>query len=474
MMGTAKTGTGGGGLNKDELQANIMSVEFLDRTGNVFVNTICMYVNIPDNSKYIDGTTIKSDYLLGRVVKCKVKFNRRGNHNFKIRLNTGVKNIIYTNSEKTRNPNFKYHEQDIQFTTDSNGEKIVEDNRLVVSPAGGDIFALSVTDETNKTVYTTGRVMCMRGMYFVELKMKGLTTTPSSLDRFRKEYEKHYIYFSKLQDAEIPFMENIGAGNDTSLFLQNVQSEYNISQGPAKKPYCIAVAYTGHLAVKEIKEISQIVTVGGINPVNIAIQDTTTNKNYPLWDKIVSGEDWFIDCNFVPNGSTRKIPVAKVRCTLVQNPNYVRGYCDSININTRGVPASRGIIKIKVNCINRMRAGLSFKNTNIVTICTRAWWKNISANEQNDVIIHEIGHQIGMVANGTGILPDKTATFYDKAGHVGNHCHSGIPAGQTQYDSENDRKLSTCVMYGATNGHADFCPNCVIAVKKLDLSKGVK
>lgn len=35
-------------------------------------------------------------------------------------------------------------------------------------------------------------------------------------------------------------------------------------------------------------------------------------------------------------------------------------------------------------------------------------------------IVHELGHQIGMVPDGSGKLPDRTVSFYDNPkGHVG-------------------------------------------------------
>ncbi len=89
-------------------------------------------------------------------------------------------------------------------------------------------------------------------------------------------------------------------------------------------------------------------------------------------------------------------------------------------------------------------------------------------------MVHEVGHQFGMTTDGTGILPDKIATYYDSSkGHVGNHCHYGIPAGQARYDSKVDLSRSRCVMYRATNGHSDFCVNCANAMKKVDLLSGV-
>ena len=131
-----------------------------------------------------------------------------------------------------------------------------------------------------------------------------------------------------------------------------------------------------------------------------------------------------------------------------------------------------------------MRGGLSFGGTNVVAVCTKAWWKDKSTQAQNEVMIHEMGHQFGMsvkggprVANGKISNPsllDAISTHYDDSkGHKGNHCHAGIPSGQARYDGNENKVLSTCVMYGSTNGKSTFCAECSSALRKVDLSVGL-
>jgi hypothetical protein len=144
-----------------------------------------------------------------------------------------------------------------------------------------------------------------------------------------------------------------------------------------------------------------------------------------------------------------------------------------VRIDVTGLAAGRGTITLKVNWVDRMRAGLSFSGGNLICVCTRAWWQNESTADQNQVMVHELGHKVGMVADATGNLPDAVASLYDSSkGHVGNHCHFDRPAGQARYDSSDDSANSKCVMYGATNGKSAFCTNCEPAVRKLDISSG--
>ena len=95
-------------------------------------------------------------------------------------------------------------------------------------------------------------------------------------------------------------------------------------------------------------------------------------------------------------------------------------------------------------------------------------------------MIHELGHKIGLVPGGTAWRSydrsklDKAPRFYETSqGHVGNHCHAGIAAKPVpQKYTSHDAAASICVMYGQTNDHSAFCPDCAKAARKVDLSSG--
>jgi len=56
--------------------------------------------------------------------------------------------------------------------------------------------------------------------------------------------------------------------------------------------------------------------------------------------------------------------------------------------------------------------------------------------EQQQIIIHELGHSLKMVTNGSSILPAKPSYHYIGKGHSGNHC--GVASGQASYAAEAD------------------------------------
>jgi hypothetical protein len=455
---------------------SISSIELLRGT-TVQTGTVVQYVNISPNIKYVDGTDITEIDGLGQKLRLKVKFDKPGRHKFKVKLTPDPSNVTYSASEKTRNPNFEYSKDEIAFITDSTGEKIIEAGKFFVSPAGGDVFTVSAKDDEGNEVTAAGKIKTERMMYYVEAKMTGLTSVVSNLSPVTGEFAKHGISFKKLPEVSIGHIYNIGNDADSKIFISRIRNAYAASTGPSKDPYCIAIGYTGQLAVKKVNLSIPPVKVTGrsTTPVTIPIVDSA-GKKYSLWKNVVPREDWFVECYFIKNGGTiaNKVNIDKSKCSPISTPRYAPDNCKSVNIDISALPAETGTIKLKVNCVDYMRGGLSFKETNIVAICTRAWWRNINDNEQCQVIIHEVGHQLGMVANGKGKLPDKTPYHYDSSkGHVGNHCHYDIAAGQPRYDSSTDLANSKCVMYGSTNGKSAFCTECAKALKKVDLSTGV-
>lgn len=455
---------------------SIVSIDLL-RGDTVQTETVVQYVNIGQNANFVDGTDITHIDSLGQKLRLIVKFDRPGVFQFKVKLTPDPSNVTYSASERNRNPNFEYTKDEIEFTTNSNGEKVIDADKIFVSPAGGDIFTISAKDNAGNEVFAAGKIKTQRMMYYVEAKMAGLTTMAIDLTTFTDEYDKHNITFKGLPSLNIAYMHNIGNRADSETFKNHIQTAYAASTAPTKTPYCTIIGYTDHLAVKDVNQKIPLVNVTGGAATSITIPVVNTlGKKYVLWKDIVPGEDWFVECYFIKAGGTlaNKVNIAKEKCTPIQNTLHAVEYCDSVSVDISSLPAEAGTITLKVNWVNRMRGGLSFGGTNIVAICTKAWWKSIDNTRQNQTIIHEMGHQLGMVADGGGKLPDKTSYFYDNTkGHIGEHCHYDIAAGQDRYDSDMDRINSKCVMYGATNWKSDFCPECAKALKKVDLIAGV-
>lgn len=456
---------------KEQEPAKLVSVELIDTNNQVLTGLVKQYVNLQSKEIYIDGHEIKDLVQLGQNLRCKVVFDKPGVHKFKIWLKSKKGNNTYSDSERTRNGNFKHLEKPLNFVTKNNGEVVIEGSQLFVSPGGKDVYSLIAADEEGNEKKSSGKVITERLIHFIEVKMKGLKSATKNLSTFKKEYEKHGITLTPLTPVEMPHISNIGDQTDSKSFLHNIQQALGTTNAANYDPHCVTIAYTDHLAVK--KDFSANLRIKGANKaVLIPIRQTKTQDDFALWTKIDS-QDWFVQCVFKPDDGDAAIPIPKNKCSIKEKPGFP-GYFNAVEIDLKDLPQKPGKIKLRTNIVDRMRAGLSFRNNKTVAICTRCWWRNINDYDQNCVCIHEVGHQLGLVSDGVGIKPDKTPTYYDNnKGHVGPHCHFGIPAGQARYDAKADLTKSKCVMYGSVNGSSRFCKHCSESLRKSDLKNGL-
>ena len=451
---------------------HIVSIAILDGDESKALGAIGkQWVNLPKDAKWVDGTDVVNLDRLGPKLRFKVCFDEPGAHAFKVKFKPGTGNTLYSGAEKGRNSTFKYEETEKSYTTDGNGIKIVADD-FFVDAAGNNTFQLVAKDNENNEV-ESGSVANHRLVHYVELKMTGLTSVASSLSTMIGEFGRNNIKMVGLPSVTMDYMPNIDRVNQNTDFPAKARTAYTGSQGPSKEPYVIAIAYTDHLAVKQASLVKHEagVTVGpGVADVSIDIEDPTTSSTKYLWNKIVPGEGWFVSAVFLKDGGTPgtdDVVITAADCTLVPESPGNPDRSAQVKIKVSGLAAATGTISLKVDVVDMMRGGVSLGG-NIICICTRAWWADKSTTAQNQTMIHELGHQFNMVADGSGTGPDSVATLYSGKGHRGNHCHEGLPV-QADYSGATG---ASCVMFGATNPSTAFCANCAPAVLKQDLSAG--
>ena len=464
-------------------QAKLIQVELLDGAEDKFLpKDGSQFVNLVRDQKWVDNKSVTSLGRLGYKPKIYVKFDLPGVSEFTIQAIPDSANVSYTDDEKTRNSLFKCIDEEITYQTESSGELIISDAFLSVG--GENTFHFEVKD-TQGTTLKTKKLKTLRKVFVQEVKMLGDAgkSAASSISTVESEFKKQGFILETLNSTNIPEMENIDDnGIDSANYKSAVKTAYLSSDGKKKEPHTIVVGYTSHLAVKTA---GRVLSSKANTPVGPGTKDVIFSiegpgkKNpkvtpKPLWQNIVTGEGWFESAMFKDSVSGAVTKIDKKYCKAVAinsaNPNF----SVKVKVDVSHLPArSKGKIVLMVSWVDRMRAGLSFRNSNLVCVCTKGWWQNKSGAQQNQVIIHEMGHKIGMVPDGSGDLPAKTDTFYDSTkGHVGEHCHHGIPAGQTRYDASADATLSDCVMYGSTNSYSAFCEHCAVAAKKQDINSG--
>lgn len=208
---------GATGAVAEEVAAKLVSVELIDSNNQDIQAGVVQYVNLPTNSTYVNGQEIQDMGQLGQNIRCKVVFDKPGVHNFKLKLEPGSNNLAYSQAEITRNANFKYQDQELSLTTNSNGEIIVEGSRLFVSPAAGDIFSVSATDDNGTKRMSNGFVETERLLHYVEVKMNNLNSIASNLNPFVREFRSNGVILKDLPSVNMPHLKNIG--NDATETL---------------------------------------------------------------------------------------------------------------------------------------------------------------------------------------------------------------------------------------------------------------
>ncbi|MDB5746959.1 MAG: hypothetical protein JWP72_1807 [Massilia sp.] len=460
--------------------AGIARIVFLNSDG-AEAHSVKQFVNLSGADSSVDGKIVPNVYRAGNKIRLKVVFNKPGTYPFMVKCEPLGGNAQYTPGELARNARFAYQKEQNSYTTGSDGSLALPLEDFFVGAAGKDRYVFRATDASGVTV-STGILEVHRLIYYVELKMRSLTSCAASLALVEQVYAKHHIKLLKLPAVEMAYMPNIGE-NDAEAFQADARRAYAKSLAVGKQPHVIAIAYTGHLAVKKANLLvsKPSVAVGpGSAPALITIStqpdaSSLIPEPYFLWHGLGLGESWFVSARFTKAGGSAAdaISIPREKCTpLPSSPALPQG-ANAVQIDVSALPLATGKIELVVNIVDRMRGGISFFGGNLICVCTKAWWSTVDTKMQNEVIVHELGHKMGMVADGSGKLPDRTVSLYDDAkGHRGNHCFHGLSATQSRYDSSADASRSKCVMYGAANGFSDFCVNCASAVWKVDLSDG--
>lgn len=456
-------------------EANIVYIAWLDGADDKEVASATQWVNLPRADKWVNGVEVKNKDRLGLKPRIKVRFDRPGAHPFTVKLLAPTGTDPYTDTEKGRNGNFSYTGLERNYTTQPDGTRIIDGDFSLVA-GGGYSFKAWAKDKQGKVVQT-GDLTTKRLFWFVEAKMAGLTSVLASTAPVEAEYANHHMVLKKHAALNIARQHNIGTAADNSTLSTNVNNAVDAQDTiKATKPYLLTVAYTDHLAVKHADvlvskaavevgpgkpKVTIPVTAAGLLPPN------TVATRY-LWHDIVPGEGWFVEAKFHPDGGGAASAIAANKVT----PKGSGNYWHQVEVDVTALPAGQGRLDVKVNVVDRMRGGLALGGANQTCVCTRAWWADVADAEQSCTIIHELGHKVGMVADGTGKLPDRVATQYSDSGHAGSHCHAGCAAGQANYATAANGAASTCVLFGAVNSKQAFCADCGKAVKKLDIGSG--
>ncbi len=494
------TGDADKGLTKRKRQSpvdpcpprnEIVAVEILDGGNKVATGTVKQYANLPRDAKWLDGSKISNIDRLSEKLRMRVRFKKPGRESFKLKLIPGAGNATYSQDEKKRNAKYDYTSQERSYVTDPDGTKIVED--FSVAAAGGDKYWAEAKDLCGKKAKST-EVETIRRLFFQEIYTKGLPGLSNSIiQTIQKEFQNHHVELVFLPGAhQLKHDGIIRTDADLEAFQSALREAYRKSSGKDKAPYVVVFAhghsdmFSRHLELTWPKQ-----KVGpGVNDLVLALKERS--EQHFLWTDRQGTVS--LGARFMPDGSRTWKTIDQV--TPVVSSTGPAGKYDRVRLRVNHLfpTVTVGTIRVKAVVVLKSPAGRSLEGDTVVLFCY-SYWQRVSDNFYGRICLHEIGHKIGMVPDGSDL--DKGKYYYDQKSGLsrtqwGPHCYNGLPppdkldgyaydidaekGGTFELIDVEKRKLTKvqakpkCIMFGLVGSGMSFCDDCSKKVRKKDLS----
>ena len=445
----------------------------------------------------------------------------------------GAQNYKYSDEEQDRNGRFK-ETGTKTYKTNGDGYKIIDDYQI--NALGGNRYYIKVTDIKTKTEreFPAGSITAWRYMWVKPIvhgrapnRWLPKDPIPQALGGARGAYAPLFLHLNtttmpiaEVSTNELIFgdkwrsaMDDV-AGKDPEYdkkedftvrvnFFRSSAKRYSyedvgktdIQVGPGTPPHSYNIdsyiyptlsdedpdgteMYWLEKATFTYIETKQVIKEIGKPPVEektthiVEVKDRVKSMNGWGRNESAGGDKYFLGEKLEFDGTS--LPTVKgklyIRVRTVQIQSYA-GFSENKEFlfwrGKRGITVALGEVHLMDSANPRRRApGVNAHYT-------------FSSDAIASVMVHEVGHAIGMVPDGKGIRPDKGTNYYPTqssdpdsliASHIGPHCKY-----KYNYMSK-DPSTSECVMFGTTTGRLTFCDHdpggkdCKTSVKKVDIS----
>ncbi len=444
------------------------------------------YVNLTEpDERWNDGQALNSLDRQTNKPKIRVRFDKAGQHRFTVKVSPRPGNAVYSARELSRQPLYREpNQRSYSYVTDPDGTKIVDD--ITLPAAGLNTYLFEVVNDKNQII-STELVETARRLYIQEIMLPGPETLarPHGFQPTATEYARHGVDL-----VQLPPVSGRGEANSDvftedgdARLRQLARSVYPRSQGPSHEPYTIVVCHVDRLASMLPVQPIYVQAVAGPGAGDKLIQFVGADGNVSfLWYHIEPNTDWLVQAVFEytdPAAGVRQIPIPRDRLTPVPYDAAAPKECSALNIRMAGLlpMPTNGKIILRVRLMESAAAGVAFYNSNLLCVAAMSPWEPVTMDYQQQTLVHEIGHLIGMVPSGPEWVqahPDEAdmdASKLDKGPYFysqfGNHCHFGLPASQAD-----PAYTGSCVMFGGDCLSIRYCASCAKAVRKVDMSHG--
>jgi len=471
------------------------------------------WINLPREDKYVEDKITALKRL--DFIRFKVKFQKAilSGYKVEIRCVGGSDFEDYEATEKQRNINFKLRGMPGVLT--NNGETEITCTYDVYLNAAADNQYEIVATHKGKEVTSSFKVKSRKKLFYQVMKMKDCPTT--SMAGMETEFwnpgRKHYIEMKK-KGAEstvkfIPCLDGTNAGE----FIKASAKGYKLK---THKPYAFGITFVNYSATPESLTITREVTFAAPSAGQANHSWEVSLSNH-LWYELDPKDDkkkrFFrqIRLWFEPDDTAAATQVLTIKKAWVEPSGPKTGAFGGrtklkftvklYGSRRRFFSQTNGKWKIQMElvCVRGFQAGFAYNDINLIAICTKTWWDAKDLGSAVQVVVHEVGHKVGMVAHGDkpaygstpalisasaarkSTLPNSHPNLYgDVRGtndqdHMGPHCTKGAAWDRSKPRGQRWSGSPGCTMFGATAiaGNAapvGFCSDCSKLVRKLDLT----
>ncbi len=384
-------------------------------------------------SKMTDGD-VASVHDMGRTVYLKVKFEKQ---NFwalaKLTLKRHGANAAYSPTERSRNAGvFVPLLNDFSFVS-MKGEAVF---KVRLTPAGGDRYKFEAVNlASGKKVESADEIQTRRNLFFQNIRMSkahmiGGGQKSALKDRFWDPANNLYLKLEEYAAGKtIPNLVNFNDEKRPTLDMvrRNARTVYDKS----KAPYAFVVLFVNKNCIPGAENSWRPATVKG--------NSTKVDTYQRLFSFAEPSADDFRSLVWVPDSTGVAEPFAKADVKRI-GPK-------TMQVNTSGKTRGAGYFQWSMLIVSIEGMGLSLPTENLVTIASRYCdGKKVTKSTQLNILVHEIGHKIGMVPGPQGDQDlDQQSTYYDGRGHSGGHCRHPAPLLPT-YAGVNPSPKPTCTM----------------------------
>lgn len=318
-----------------------------------------------------------------------------------------------------------------------------------------------------------------------------------------------------------------------------IKGAVNRGDAQALKPYCFVIVWCNYIA-KRAKRIIKYKGTSLKGNTNVSLAGSWVTKLFSAkrtdeelyialgswaWHGFNAADDanksWLISisCRFIPkSGAPENVTVHKIHVDLHGNPNYPFGGYNWIKVKLKAADLDglrnrifnlEGEFEFTVTyyAAHSFTCGYAMPGVNVVVVCDKATWRKMTPDEKHAIIAHELGHAIGMTAQGgkptsetfnavAATTPDFPGTLYgniqngrkeNSCGHQGNHCRKGAVWNRGAWDATANNSgggkgryqgtwtgTPECTMFGqiglgGKTNPSTYCGTCKPIVRKLDL-----